>query len=192
MAFKEVEIYGRKFYYRDLKTVSIDDPIPYKLHKSNTYQEKVFWITGELVNKLQDTYNELVVENKCKVEKLGVMILPKCVVTCDDKKVTIDDLLAKANHSAKFKVAFRLTKNNDVLRLTVKVCAIHSYSPVKLTNLPQHFLNMIVDDSKVCAICTDKIEENPHMTSCCHLFHKKCVEPWLQKNHTCPVCRAKQ
>ena len=42
-----------------------------------------------------------------------------------------------------------------------------------------------------CSICLEdfdvgqKISELP----CCHLFHKGCVEQWMQNNHNCPLCR---
>jgi hypothetical protein len=24
-----------------------------------------------------------------------------------------------------------------------------------------------------------------------HIFHRACIEPWLQRNNTCPICRTK-
>lgn len=43
-----------------------------------------------------------------------------------------------------------------------------------------------------CAIClcdVDEGEEVKLLPVCMHLFHKDCIELWLEKNKTCPVCR---
>jgi len=43
-----------------------------------------------------------------------------------------------------------------------------------------------------CSICFDdfKLEETEtRKLPCNHLFHEKCIFPWLQINGTCPVCR---
>lgn len=47
-------------------------------------------------------------------------------------------------------------------------------------------------DDFCCSICladynpTDVLRSLPE---CGHLFHRKCVDPWLKVNPTCPVCR---
>ncbi|KAK8560811.1 hypothetical protein V6N13_026246 [Hibiscus sabdariffa] len=43
-----------------------------------------------------------------------------------------------------------------------------------------------------CAICLGEFEDDDLLrllTICCHIFHKECVDLWLQSNKTCPVCR---
>ena len=46
--------------------------------------------------------------------------------------------------------------------------------------------------SSCCSIClgdyksTDMLRQLP---DCAHLFHVKCVDPWLRLHPTCPVCR---
>lgn len=45
-----------------------------------------------------------------------------------------------------------------------------------------------------CAICFDDYaqdEGDVRKLPCNHLFHEKCIFPWLKSNATCPVCRAR-
>ncbi|KAK7404806.1 hypothetical protein VNO78_05771 [Psophocarpus tetragonolobus] len=43
-----------------------------------------------------------------------------------------------------------------------------------------------------CAICLDDLEEGEAvkmMPQCKHVFHPDCIDTWLDKHVTCPVCR---
>ncbi|KAK8657982.1 hypothetical protein V6N13_036198 [Hibiscus sabdariffa] len=43
-----------------------------------------------------------------------------------------------------------------------------------------------------CAICLGEFDDNDVLrllTICCHVFHKDCVDVWLESHKTCPVCR---
>lgn len=43
-----------------------------------------------------------------------------------------------------------------------------------------------------CLICMDKYkigEFKRHLPKCSHYFHKRCIDKWLKKKCTCPVCR---
>ncbi|KAJ1704443.1 hypothetical protein LUZ63_004222 [Rhynchospora breviuscula] len=43
-----------------------------------------------------------------------------------------------------------------------------------------------------CAICLSEVNEGEEvklLPVCMHLFHKDCIELWLEKKRTCPVCR---
>lgn len=42
-----------------------------------------------------------------------------------------------------------------------------------------------------CPICLEKlVSENVQELQCGHMFHNKCLEKWLEENHTCPYCRS--
>ncbi|KAF7635733.1 RING-type domain-containing protein, partial [Meloidogyne graminicola] len=43
-----------------------------------------------------------------------------------------------------------------------------------------------------CSICLDEFKLNERaqqLIQCNHIFHKKCIQKWLKKNSTCPLCR---
>ena len=46
------------------------------------------------------------------------------------------------------------------------------------------------DDGK-CVICIDELEmkETCKMINCNHVFHKECIQDWLNVKHNCPICR---
>lgn len=49
------------------------------------------------------------------------------------------------------------------------------------------------DQIDVCTICLESIDKfnssRRKKMSCNHVFHKCCIQKWLQKNNTCPNCR---
>ncbi|KAI1718130.1 ring finger domain-containing protein [Ditylenchus destructor] len=49
-----------------------------------------------------------------------------------------------------------------------------------------------VDNGNQCATCMDtfKLNENVAQLECQHIFHRECIEPWLRKRNTCPICRS--
>ncbi|KAK0428890.1 hypothetical protein QR680_011068 [Steinernema hermaphroditum] len=49
-----------------------------------------------------------------------------------------------------------------------------------------------VAESKECYTCMEefKLDERVLRIGCPHMFHRKCLEPWLKRQNTCPVCRA--
>ena len=42
-----------------------------------------------------------------------------------------------------------------------------------------------------CVICQENIEKNNDVKklSCLHIFHSKCIDPWLTKEKNCPFCK---
>lgn len=48
---------------------------------------------------------------------------------------------------------------------------------------------------QTCAVCHSGYKQNEFVRTlpvCKHLFHKRCIDPWIKRNHTptCPICRA--
>lgn len=70
-----------------------------------------------------------------------------------------------------------------------------SYSLQDLHNLLPH-LNYSVSSLKTrdCAICLEGFKEGEvcrKLPDCTHLFHRNCVDNWLVKVPTCPICRTR-
>ena len=44
---------------------------------------------------------------------------------------------------------------------------------------------------KKCPVCLSLLDEEDEVKKmpCSHVFHSKCILPWLQKVNSCPVCR---
>lgn len=40
-----------------------------------------------------------------------------------------------------------------------------------------------------CSICLGDQTNKAVKLTCGHIFHKMCIDPWLEKNKTCPICR---
>jgi len=53
------------------------------------------------------------------------------------------------------------------------------------------------EHTKICSICIENVEDTNHIIimPCKHIFHKKCIQPWvtqkviLGKKPECPMCR---
>ena len=43
--------------------------------------------------------------------------------------------------------------------------------------------------AKLCPICHEEDTVVRHTLKCNHTFHLHCIDTWLRKNRTCPICR---
>ncbi|XP_078177478.1 RING-H2 finger protein ATL39-like [Carex rostrata] len=68
----------------------------------------------------------------------------------------------------------------------------HSF---QIASLPTYlYNNEAVEGGLVCPICKDPFEKRDivlQLPLCIHSYHKECIEAWLQRNLTCPVCRCR-
>jgi hypothetical protein len=42
----------------------------------------------------------------------------------------------------------------------------------------------------ICTVCLEGVQSDTHALPCAHVFHGRCVRPWLRRQRTCPTCRA--
>lgn len=62
----------------------------------------------------------------------------------------------------------------------------------EINSLPSlvYTAGLYADDDRRCAICLGEVEvgERVRQLRCSHRFHQPCVDQWLQKKPTCPLC----
>lgn len=53
-------------------------------------------------------------------------------------------------------------------------------------------LDLNVEETDTCSICLDFYEHTQivRQLPCKHIYHVKCIDPWLLVNHVCPLCKA--
>ena len=73
--------------------------------------------------------------------------------------------------------------------ISYQVYMICCYHLKKYNNLKEIIL--IEDSIDQCSICLENFmkKDKKILLNCSHEFHKKCLQEWLNKNNTCPLCR---
>lgn len=66
---------------------------------------------------------------------------------------------------------------------TVNALPVHTCTPGELASTPV--------ENKSCCICLEDFGagEEQRTLPCFHRFHKTCIDTWLRRNGTCPVCK---
>jgi len=59
-----------------------------------------------------------------------------------------------------------------------------------LSSFPTHKFGAKSKENSMCLICQEKYELNESLRNlpCFHSFHENCIDQWLRKKKTCPVC----
>ena len=49
--------------------------------------------------------------------------------------------------------------------------------------------SIFVHSTEQCSVCHETSDDLCFASRCGHVYHVKCLKPWLEKNPTCPLCR---
>tara|TARA_B100000902_G_C27147487_1_gene831898 strand:+ start:28 stop:720 length:693 start_codon:yes stop_codon:yes gene_type:complete len=49
--------------------------------------------------------------------------------------------------------------------------------------------SLLKKENHMCSICLTDVTLDKKVLSCDHVYHKKCIDKWLERKSTCPVCR---
>ncbi|KAK1409011.1 hypothetical protein QVD17_41247 [Tagetes erecta] len=83
---------------------------------------------------------------------------------------------------------------SDPTRTSFNNCTIQSASALIIRELlPVVKFSEIVNPPENCAVCLyefDAGDEIRRLTNCCHVFHRSCLDRWMDHDQkTCPLCR---
>ena len=61
----------------------------------------------------------------------------------------------------------------------------------KLTLITLENIAELNENKKKCIICLETFKEKDKLISlpCLHLFHRQCINNWLEYEHYCPLCK---
>ncbi|KAG5670946.1 hypothetical protein PVAND_001175 [Polypedilum vanderplanki] len=60
-----------------------------------------------------------------------------------------------------------------------------------MKKIPRITIKDLSENDSECVICCEEFKRNYviRQLECNHVFHQKCLFPWLEKDGTCPICR---
>ena len=79
-------------------------------------------------------------------------------------------------------------------RLEEKINADNSLKKNILNKLPEYIINdvsKLPKNKNECTICIEEFKNGDCLITlpCLHLYHKECIENWLNEELNCPVCK---
>lgn len=99
---------------------------------------------------------------------------------------TTDQYFQNEQEAIRQSIDYQIFIKNPTSHKVIKELPIIKYTKTRATLIE----NCDVNDCK-CTICLDSFKTNEEVCVlyCNHMFHKKCIMPWLKKHNTCPICR---
>ena len=88
---------------------------------------------------------------------------------------------------------------NDLNELIERMLHYNRDNPTSeaiVSELPENQIddiNKLDNDKKNCVICMEDFKNGDKSTNlpCLHMFHTNCIQSWLKKQNTCPICKFK-
>ncbi len=80
-------------------------------------------------------------------------------------------------------------------KIYTSIHPFQEHESVPISEIPKFVATALVKDAiekgdVVCPITLESItHDNAAVTSCFHIFEKKCIQTWLQEKSSCPVCK---
>lgn len=87
-------------------------------------------------------------------------------------------------------ICFNNNNNNRIYDSDIEARLIPNLSQIdKKTISYEELLNN--DEDNDCTICLEEFNNDEEIIKlkCNHLFHLKCIDDWIKKNQSCPLCR---
>ncbi|RLN11882.1 E3 ubiquitin-protein ligase EL5-like [Panicum miliaceum] len=85
---------------------------------------------------------------------------------------------------------FSLDERPRLPRPTPSLPATFAYNR---SSLQRKVADTAGEEAAACAVCLGAFEFKEMvrlLPVCLHLYHAECIDPWLRKHSTCPVCRS--
>ncbi|RZC59992.1 hypothetical protein C5167_021751 [Papaver somniferum] len=83
--------------------------------------------------------------------------------------------------------------NNGDIEVGLDEAMLESYPKFQFSEAKLHTKHSTAADGSCCSICLadyNNTDITRLLPDCGHLFHQKCVDPWLLQHPTCPICRS--
>lgn len=76
-------------------------------------------------------------------------------------------------------------------RMRLREIVVAHMTPAEIIRLPSRAYDEKTDRGDTCCICLEEYASGSQLTvlPCNHKFHPKCIDPWLARRRTCPMCK---
>ena len=89
---------------------------------------------------------------------------------------------------------FTISRHNNIINenannINERLINHEACNPQNIEKIEIQFKNNLYQNE--CTICLENFNENEilYELKCKHYYHKTCIDDWLSKKRTCPLCR---
>ena len=127
-----------------------------------------------------------------RVRSCGCRGLDSCLICCTRSLPQFDSELFHLQAPP----GFEITRDNPMADFASNIQDIMNGPSINTPSAGRISTYKAEADIGQCTICFEPMKKGevvmrlPCQAEVSHAFHKKCVQPWLEKNNTCPNCRS--